>query len=200
MANTVEFLFDVGSPASYIAFKRLPDVAARTGATIDYQPFLLGGVFKATGNASPATIPAKGRWTSIDLDRFARRYNIPFNRNPFFPINTLHLMRGAAGLQDDPRFMGYLTAVFEAMWKDPKNLGDPAEMVPVLERGGVGVEEFRYLIERDETKARLKATTERAVERGAFGAPTFFVGAEMFFGQDRLDWVEDALREAALAT
>jgi 2-hydroxychromene-2-carboxylate isomerase len=193
MAKALEFLFDVGSPASYIAWKRVPEVAARTGATVAYRPFLLGGVFKATGNHSPAEIPAKGRWTSVDLDRFARRYGVPFARNPFFPINTLHLMRGAAGLQDDPRFMAYLDAVFEAMWRDPKNLGDPAEMVPVLARAGVGGEEFRALIERDDVKARLKATTEDAVARGAFGAPTFFVGEEMFFGQDRLDWVEEAL-------
>ena len=194
MAKVLEFLFDVGSPASYIAYKRLPEVAARTGATVQYKPFLLGGVFKATGNHSPAEIPAKGRWSSIDLAKFAKRYGVPFERNPFFPINTLHLMRGAAGLQDDPRFMAYLDAVFEAMWRNPKNLGDPAEMVPVLARAGVGGDEFMTLIAADATKARLKATTEDAVARGAFGAPTFFVGEEMFFGQDRLDWVEESLR------
>lgn len=193
MSKTVEFFFDVGSPASYIAFKRLPAIAERTGAVIDYQPFLLGGVFKATGNHSPAEVPAKGAWTSRDLARFAARYGVPFERNPHFPINTLHLMRGAAGLQDDPRFMAYLEAVFEAMWRTPRNLGDPAEMGPVLARAGIGADEFRALIEADETKARLKATTERAVARGAFGAPTFFVGDEMYFGQDRLDWVEGAL-------
>jgi 2-hydroxychromene-2-carboxylate isomerase len=193
MGKALEFLFDVGSPASYIAYKRVPEVAARTGATVEYKPFLLGGVFKATGNHSPAEIPAKGRWTSVDLDRFARRHGVPFARNSFFPINTLHLMRGAAGLQDDPRFIAYLDAVFEAMWRDPKNLGDPLEMAPVLARAGVGGDEFRALIERDDVKARLKATTEDAVARGAFGAPTFFVGDEMFFGQDRLDWVEEAL-------
>jgi len=193
MGKTVEFLFDVGSPASYVAFRRLPAIAERTGATIDWQPFLLGGVFKATGNHSPAEIPAKGAWTSVDLARFAKRHGVPFARNPFFPINTLHLMRGAAGLQGDPRFMAYLDAVFDAMWKDPKNLGDPAEMPPVLARAGLGGDEFMALISSDETKARLKATTENAVARGAFGAPTFFVGDEMFFGQDRLDWVEEAL-------
>lgn len=193
MAKVLEFLFDVGSPASYIAYKRLPDVAARTGAIVEYRPFLLGGVFKATGNHSPAEIPAKGRWSSIDLAKFAKRHGVPFERNPFFPINTLHLMRGAAGLQDDPRFMAYLDAVFDAMWRDPKNLGDPVEMAPVLARAGIGGDEFMALIADEATKARLKATTEDAVARGAFGAPTFFVGDEMFFGQDRLDWVEEAL-------
>lgn len=193
MGKTVEFLFDVGSPASYIAFKRLPAIAERTGSEIDYQPFLLGGVFKATGNHSPAEVPAKGAWTGRDLARFAAKYGVPFERNPHFPINTLHLMRGAAGLQGDPRFMAYLEAVFEAMWRTPRNLGDPAELPPVLARAGLEVEEFRNLIEAEDTKARLKATTERAVARGAFGAPTFFVDGELYFGQDRLDWVEDAL-------
>jgi 2-hydroxychromene-2-carboxylate isomerase len=193
MSRTVEFLFDVGSPASYIAYKRLPAIAERTGAVIDYQPMLLGGVFKATGNHSPAEVPAKGAWTSRDLARFAARHGVPFERNPHFPINTLHLMRGAAGLQHDTRFMPYLEAVFDAMWREPRNLGEPAEMSPVLARAGLDADEFRALIEADDTKAALKAATERAVARGAFGAPTFFVGGEMFFGQDRLDWVEDAL-------
>lgn len=193
MGKTVEFLFDVGSPASYIAFKRLPGIAERTGAEIDYRPFLLGGVFKATGNRSPAETPAKAAWTSRDLARFAAKHEVPFERNPHFPINTLHLMRGAAGLEGDPRFMAYLEAVFEAMWRTPRNLGDPGEMGPVLVRAGLGGDEFQALIEADETKARLKATTELAVARGAFGAPTFFVGDEMYFGQDRLDWVEEAL-------
>ncbi len=193
MARTVEFFFDVGSPASYVAYRRLPAIAARTGATIDYQPFLLGGVFKATGNHSPAEIPAKGAWTSVDLARHAERHGVPFARNPFFPINTLHLMRGAAGLQDDPRFIAYLDAVFDAMWREPRNLGDPAEMPAVLARAGIDADAFTALIAADATKARLKATTEAAVARGAFGAPTFFVGDAMYFGQDRLDWVEEAL-------
>ena len=193
MGKTLEFLFDMGSPASYIAFKRMPDLAARTGSTVDYQPFLLGGVFKATGNHSPAEIPAKGAWMLKDLSAFARRHGVTYNRNPHFPINTLHLMRGAAGLRDDPRFMAYLEAVFDAMWQAPRTLGDPAEMPAVLARAGVGVDEFRALVERDDVKARLKAATERAVARGAFGAPTLFVDGEMFFGQDRLDFVEEAL-------
>jgi 2-hydroxychromene-2-carboxylate isomerase len=193
MAKVLEFLFDVGSPASYIAYRRLPEVAARTGATVEYRPFLLGGVFKATGNHSPAEIPAKGRWSSLDLAKFAKRYGVPFERNPFFPINTLHLMRGATGLLDDGRFMAYVEAVFDGMWREPKNLGDPAELIPVLHRAGLTGEEFQALTAREDVKERLKATTEAAVARGAFGAPTMFVGDEMFFGQDRLDFVEEAL-------
>jgi 2-hydroxychromene-2-carboxylate isomerase len=193
MAKTVEFLFDFGSPTSYLAYKRLAALAARTGARVVYAPMLLGGVFKATGNASPATIPAKGRWMNIDMARFARRHGITFRSNPYFPINTMHLMRGATGLIDDPRFAAYVEAVFDAMWREPKNLGDPAELVPVLERAGLAPDEFRALTERDDVKQRLKAATEQAVARGVFGAPTFFVGDEMFFGQDRLDFVEEAL-------
>lgn len=195
MAKTVQFLFDFGSPASYLAYKALPDLVARTGATVEYVPVLLGGVFKATGNASPATVPAKGKWMNADLARWAARRGTRFNRNPHFPINTLHLMRGAAGLQGDPRFGAYLEAVFDAMWADPKNLGDPAEMGPVLARADVSPDEFRALIEDEAVKARLKDATEAAVARGMFGAPTFFVGDQMFFGQDRLDFVEEALRE-----
>ena len=197
MSLVVEFLFDVGSPASYLAYKRLPAVLARTRAQARHVPFLLGGVFKATGNASPGSIPAKGRWMTTDLARWARKYAVDFRSNPFFPINTLHLMRGATGLIDDPRYGAYLDAVFEAMWRDPKNLGDPAELVPVLARADVSPNEFKALTEDETVKARLKAATEDAVARGAFGAPTFFVGEEMFFGQDRLDFVEDALMAAA---
>jgi 2-hydroxychromene-2-carboxylate isomerase len=193
MTKTLEFLFDFGSPASYLAYKRLPDLVARTGARIDYVPMLLGGVFKATGNASPATIPAKGRWTGIDFRRWAKRHGAEFTFNPHFPINTLHLMRGATGLIDDTRFMTYCDMVFDAMWREPKNLGEPAELAPVIRRAGLEPDDFRGLIERDDVKDRLKATTEAAIARGVFGAPTFFVGEEMFFGQDRMDFVEEAL-------
>jgi 2-hydroxychromene-2-carboxylate isomerase len=196
MVKTVEFLFDFGSPASYLAYKRLPGLAASTGARIDYSPMLLGGVFKATGNASPAAVPAKGRWMNADLARWAQRHGVEFNRNPFFPINTLHLMRGAVGLIEDTRFMPYCDLIFDAMWREPKNLGDPAELGPVVRRAGVEPDDFRALIERDDVKDRLKSATEAAVERGVFGAPTFFVGEQMFFGQDRMDFVEEALNRA----
>jgi len=195
--RTLQFLFDFGSPASYLAYKRLPELAARTGARVDFVPMLLGGVFKATGNASPATIPAKGRWMNADLARWAARYGTEFNRNPHFPINTLHLMRGAAGLAEDTRFITYCDMVFDAMWRHPRNLGDPAELAPVLRRAGLEPEDFQALTEREDVKARLKSATEAAVARGVFGAPTFFVGEEMFFGQDRMDFVEEALARAA---
>jgi 2-hydroxychromene-2-carboxylate isomerase len=197
MPRTAEFLFDFGSPANYLAYKRLPALAERTGARIDYSPMLLGGVFKATGNASPAAIPAKGRWMNADLARWAARYGTEFNRNPYFPINTLHLMRGATGLLGDPRFMAYCDAVFDAMWRTPQNLGDPEQLAPVLDRAGLAPDEFPALIEREDVKARLKAATDAAVARGVFGAPTFFVGEAMFFGQDRMDFVEEVLTGTA---
>ena len=196
---TVEFFFDVGSPASYLAWKQLPRIAAETSSTVSWRPMLLGGVFKATGNSSPVTIPAKGRWMNDDLARWARRYGVQFNLNPHFPINTLTLMRGAAGMQmrHPDRFLAYVDAVERAMWETPKNLGDADVLVATLRDAGFDPAEFAALVADPEVKARLIATTEEAVARGAFGAPTFFVGEQMFFGQDRLDFVREALRAAA---
>jgi len=191
----VEYFFDVGSPTSYLAWTRLPQIAAETGAAIAWRPMLLGGVFKATGNASPVTVPAKGRWMGDDIRRWAERYGVPFRFNPHFPINTLTLMRGATGLQmrrpaDFPR---YLEVVERAMWETPKNLGDPAVLAATLAEAGFDAAEFVALAAGPEVKAKLVATTEEAVARGVFGAPTFFVGDAMFFGQDRLDFVREAL-------
>ena len=197
--RTVEYFFDVGSPTAYLAWTQLPKLAAETGATIAWRPMLLGGVFKATGNASPVTVPAKGRWMNDDIARWAHRYGVPFAFNPHFPINTLTLMRGATGLQmrrpaDLPR---YLDVVERAMWEAPTNLADPAVLAATLAAAGFDADEFAALVADPEVKARLIATTEEAVARGVFGAPTFFVGDAMFFGQDRLDFVRDALRAAA---
>ena len=193
--RVVEYFFDVGSPTSYLAWTRLPQIAAETGATIAWRPLLLGGVFKATGNASPVTVPAKGRWMNDDIRRCADRYGVPFRFNPHFPINTLTLMRGATGMQmrrpDD--FARYLEFVERAMWVEQKNLGDPAVLAATLAEAGFDAAEFMALVGDPEVKARLIATTDEAVARGVFGAPTFFVGATMFFGQDRLDFVREAL-------
>ena len=193
--RTVEYFFDVGSPTTYLAWTQLPKIAAETGATIAWRPMLLGGVFKATGNASPVTVPAKGRWMNDDIARWARRYGVPFAFNPHFPINTLTLMRGATGLQmrrpaELPR---YLDVVERAMWEAPKDLGDPAVLAATLAAAGFDADEFAALVADPEVKAKLIATTEEAVARGVFGAPTFFVGDAMFFGQDRLDFVREAL-------
>jgi 2-hydroxychromene-2-carboxylate isomerase len=194
MPSTIEFWFDFGSPTTYLAHTQMPQVAADTGAEVRYMPMLLGGVFKATGNQSPLMVPAKGRWMGGDLQRFARRYRVPFQFNPHFPINTLTLMRGAVGLQmrQPERFMTYVDAMFNAMWVEPVNLGDAAVLAATLRTAGFDADAFQALVTDAEVKARLIANTESAVARGAFGAPTFFVGDEMFFGQDRLDFVREA--------
>ena len=195
MQNTVEFFFDFGSPTTYLAHTQLPHLALDTGAKVVYRPMLLGGVFKATGNASPVTVPAKGRWMGADIARFATRYGVPFAHNPHFPINTLTLMRGATGIQlrDPQALMRYVDAVFQAMWVQPRNMGDPAVLGEVLAAAGFGTEAFMALVSDPEVKAQLVATTEEAVARGAFGAPTFFVGEQLFFGHDRLYFVRQAL-------
>ncbi len=197
MTKTLEFLFDVGSPTTYLAHKRLPEVVARTGAEIVYVPVLLGGIFKATGNASPAMVPAKGIYMNADMGRFAKKFGVTLNMNPYFPINTLPMMRMIAGLVGDERFPALVDALFEAMWKGRKNMGDPAVASEVLSAGGFDPAELSAIAETPEAKDRLKANTEAAVARGVFGAPTFFLGDEMFFGQDRLDFVEEALAARA---
>ena len=193
--GNVEFFFDVGSPTSYLAWFQLPKIAAETGAQIIWRPMLLGGVFKATGNASPVSVAAKGRWMNADIRRWAERYGVPFRFNPHFPINTLTLMRGATGLQlrGAEDFARYLDVVMRAMWEVPRNLGDPAVLAATLSASDFDAEAFAALVADPEVKARLVATTEEAVARGVFGAPTFFVGEQMFFGQDRLDFVREAL-------
>ena len=194
MTKTVEFYFDFGSPYSYLAYKALPGIAAAHGAQIVWRPMLLGGVFKATGNHSPAEVPAKSKWMNRDMQRWAARYGAVFRRNPHFPVNTLTLMRGAVGTQmRGLDFDKYAAAVFHAMWGEPRNLGDPQEFAAVLRQAGFDADAFLSLVNDPAVKEQLKKNTEEAVARGVFGAPTFFVGEEMFWGQDRLDFVAEAL-------
>jgi 2-hydroxychromene-2-carboxylate isomerase len=195
-AKTIEFWFDFGSPTTYLAHTQLPRIAREAGAELHYKPMLLGGVFKATGNASPVSVPAKGRWMAADLQRWAAHWGVPFTFNPHFPINTLTLMRGAVGLQmrRPEDFTAYVDAVFDAMWVNPRNLGDAAELARVVAGAGIGVDEFMALVSDADVKAALVAGTEAAVARGVFGAPTCFVGGRMHFGQDRLQFVREDLR------
>ena len=195
MSKQVEFFFDFGSPTSYLAWTQLPHIARAAGAQIVWRPMLLGGVFKASGNQSPISIPAKGRYMLQDLDRFARRYDVPLAFNPYFPINTLHLMRGAVAYLDSEQFQPYAKAVFEALWVQQQNLGNPEVVAAVLSAAGLDAAEFERLVGDEAVKQRLKDNTEEAIRRGVFGAPTFFVGSEMFFGQDRLDFVAEALAQ-----
>ncbi|MCD6079305.1 MAG: 2-hydroxychromene-2-carboxylate isomerase-like protein [Ramlibacter sp.] len=196
MSKAVEFYFDVGSPAAYIAWTQMAKLAQETNAEIQYRPFLLGGVFQATGNRSPTEVPAKGQYLLDDLARYARRYGVEFRHNPYFPINTLTLMRGALGLQmrEPDRMRPYVDAVYRAIWVESKNMNDPATVAAVLKQAGFDAEALLALASDPAVKDRLKQQTQDAVSRGVFGAPTFFVNNQMFWGQDRLDFVKEALQ------
>jgi len=194
MTKTVEFFYDFGSPTVYLAATQLPAIAATVGATIDWRPMLLGGVFKSTGNQSPVVVPAKAAYMNNDLKRFAKRYGVPFRFNPHFPINTLALMRGAVAYQDDVVVSStYRDAIFMAIWVEARNLNEPDVIGQVLSDAGLDPAELMNRIGQQTVKDQLIANTEEAVNRGVFGAPTFFVGEQMFFGQDRLDFVAEAI-------
>jgi len=193
MAQQVEFFFDYGSPFSYLADTQLAALERRTGASVIYRPMLLGAVLKETGNASPVTVPAKGRYMGVELQRWARRYGVPFAANKFFPINTIRLMRGAVAAQQAECFAEYHRAIYPAFWVDGANLGEPEVIRTVLDKAGLNVDLILARIEEPDVKEQLRLNTEEAVRRGVFGAPTFFVGEEMFWGNDRLMFVEEAL-------
>ncbi len=196
MSRSVDFLFDYGSPAAYLAWTQLGKLAADTGATVVMKPMLLGGVFQATGNRAPITVPAKGSYLFKDLNRYARAYGVPLAMNPHFPINTITLMRidVALSLAGDTRLDAYRKAVFNGVWAEQKNMGDPATVAAVLAGAGFEADELVEMASDPQVKETLKTWTQEAVERGVFGAPTFFVGDEMFWGQDRLDFVRSALK------
>ncbi len=195
MSKTIEFYFDFGSPTSYLAYRRLLQFNAAYGLDIDYRPMLLGGVFKATGNTSPVTIPAKGNYMlQHDLPRFAERYGVDLVFNPHFPLNTLTLMRGAIAAHRLECFEPYVDAVYRAVWIDGKNMSDNDVVIEVLAAAELNADAILAKAAEDDVKASLIANTDEAVARGVFGAPTLFMDGEMYFGQDRLDFVEDALK------
>ncbi|WP_223543866.1 2-hydroxychromene-2-carboxylate isomerase [Pseudomonas sp. BF-B-28] len=195
MSKTVEFYFDLGSPATYLAYTQLPKICAQTDTRLIYIPLLLGGVFKATGNASPATVPAKGRYMFEDLDRYAKRYGVPLKFNPHFPINTLMLMRAVTGMQlrHPERFAAFIDCLFKAIWVEGRSLDEPATVAAVLSENAFDPQGVLALTADEEVKALLKDNTEKAVQRGVFGAPSMFVDNQLYFGQDRLDFVLEAL-------
>ena len=200
MGRSVEFLFDVVSPTAYLAYKRLPDIAARTGAAIAWTPVFLGGIMQATGNAPPGKVPAKGRYMNRDMMRCAERYAIPFTLNSYFPVNTLTLQRAAVALLEEAgedEFRRFIDTCFQAIWAEGKNMGDMVIVGETLLEAGFDAAALAARAGDPAIKEKLKANTDDAVARGVFGAPTFFVGDEMYFGQDRLDYVEDALGAAA---
>ncbi len=192
MNKPIEFFFDVGSPACYLAQMQMPHVMAETRSTILYRPMLLGAVFKATGNAAP--IGVKAQYNRHDLERCARRLEIPLKMNPFFPINTLLMMRAATAAQEEDLLPAYLSAVYRGMWVDELNMGDREVLLGVLKSGGLNGPHLLARTEEQHVKDRLRETSDEAVARGVFGAPTFFVGDEMFWGQDRIDQVIEAAK------
>lgn len=195
MSKDLEFFFDYGSPFSYIANSQLAGLAERTGCRIVHRPMLLGGVFKATGNSSPAMEPVKAKRShfGVDMARWVANYGIAFAPNPHFPINTLKLMRQACAAQRAGVFDVFDAVVWPAFWSAGLDLGDEAVIADVVSRAGLDAAKLAADSVDPDVKAALRATTEEAVERGAFGAPTFFVDGEMFFGNDRLVLVEKAL-------
>jgi 2-hydroxychromene-2-carboxylate isomerase len=198
MTKQIEFLFDYGSPFSYLASTQMPEFGKRNAATIVYVPIALGAVLKATGNASPMAVPAKGNYMAIELRRWAKRYGVPFRDNPHpFMRNTMRLVRGAVAAQKLGVFDAYHDAVYRAVWAEAIDLGDDATLTSVLDKAGVPAAEVLAAVERQDVKDALRRNTDEAVSRGVFGAPTFFVGSEMFWGNDRLDFVEEALRKLA---
>lgn len=199
VSKTFEFLFDFGGPNSYLAHKVLPELCRETDATVTYVPILLGGLFKITNNQAPmiryAETPAKRDYEMIEFNRFVTAHNIPFKMNPNFPINSLHLMRGAVAAQHLNCFMPYVEAIMAAMWEDGLNTGDPAVVKDILDKAGLDSAALLAKAEDADVKAELVSNTEKAAERGAFGVPTFFVGDEMFWGKERLGQVAAALNK-----
>jgi 2-hydroxychromene-2-carboxylate isomerase len=194
----VEFHFDFGSPNAYLSHLVIPEIEQRTGATFEYVPILLGGVFKLTNNRSPAEtlrgIRNKGEYERLETQRFVRRHRITqFKPNPFFPVNTLMIMRGSIAARSLGVFERYVDEMFRNMWAEPKKIDDPAIFRTALAEAGFDPTRLLELIETREIKDELISNTEKSVERGTFGSPTFYVGNEIFFGKDRLRDVEEMI-------
>ena len=196
MGQKVEFLFDFGSPNAYLSHEAIPAIEKRTGASFEYVPILLGGIFKATNNRSPvetlAGVKNKPEFMQLETQRFIKRFNVqPYVWNPYFPINTLNLMRGAVAAQSEGVFKKYVEAAFHHMWREPKKMDDPQVAVKALTESGLDGARLLTRAQDADVKAKLIENTQKAVERGAFGSPTFFVGSEILFGKEQLREVEE---------
>jgi 2-hydroxychromene-2-carboxylate isomerase len=191
-----QFLFDFGSPNAFLSHEAIPAVEQRIGVKFQYVPILLGGIFKATNNKSPAEslagIKNKREFHALETERFLKRFNVkPYTWNPFFPVNTLNLMRAAIAAQLEGVFESYVDAAFHHMWVEPKKMDDPEIAIEALAASGLDAAKLFARAQEPEVKAKLIENTQSAVERGAFGAPTFFVGKELFFGKEQLREVEE---------
>ena len=196
MSTNPQFMFDVGSPNAYLSHEAIPDIEKRTGAKFEYVPILLGGIFKATNNKSPAEtlagIKNKREFQALETERFVKRFGVkPYTWNTFFPVNTLNLMRAAVAAQLEGVFEKYVEAAFHHMWVEPKKMDDPEVAAKALASSGLDAAKLLARSQEPEVKAKLIENTQSAVERGAFGSPTFFVGKEMFFGKEQLREVEE---------
>ena len=193
-----QFMFDFGSPNAYLSHEAIPAIEARSGVKFEYVPVLLGGIFKATNNKSPAETLAgvknKPAFHALETERFVKRFKVkPYVFNPFFPVNTLNLMRAAIAAQLEGVFEKYVDAAFHHMWGEPKKMDDPEVALKALTASGLDGAKLLARAQEPEVKARLIENTQQAVERGAFGSPTFFVGKEMFFGKEQLREVEELI-------
>lgn len=197
---SVEFHFDFGSPNSYLAHLVLPAIERRTGVSFKYVPVLLGGIYKLTGNRSPgealAGIKNKLEYRQLETRRFIARHGLTAYRpNPHFPVNTLALMRGAVAAEEMGVFKHYVEEAYRHMWMEPKKMDDPLVMHQALLESGLDVDRLEALCVESHIRERLRANTERSVERGAFGSPTFLVEDQLFFGKDRLGELEETIQE-----
>ena len=196
MSPNPQFMFDFGSPNAFLSHEAIPAIEKRTGAKFEYVPILLGGIFKATNNKSPAEtlagIKNKREFHALETERFVKRFGVkPYTWNPFFPVNTLNLMRAAVAAQLEGVFEKYVEAAFHHMWVEPKKMDDPEVAVKALTSSGLDAAKLLARSQEAEVKTKLIENTQAAVERGAFGSPTFFVGKEMFFGKEQLREVEE---------
>ncbi len=201
MTKSVDFIFDFGSPNAYLSYHVLPRLLERQGATINIIPCLLGGIFKATGNQSPvaafANVKGKLEYSRLEMQRFIKRHGLSaFKFNPNFPVNTLLMMRAALVAEEDGRLAGYVSAGLKHMWEDELKMDDPEVFVSAMNEAGFDGASLRERANDPSIKQRLIDNTNAAVERGAFGVPTFYVGDEMFFGKDRLQEVVEAVAGA----
>lgn len=195
MSKSFEFFFDYASATAPLALPLIAGIEQRTGAEAVFRPMFLGGVMQATGNKPPGTVPAKGKYMARDIQRCAEHVGIKFYMNPAFPVNTLAALRATVGIADKAEQRRFANACFHESWSvpEPLNLGDPAHLQALCEKHGFDTANIASLATDPANKEKLKANTDEAVSRGVFGAPSFFVGGDLFFGHDRLDYVERAL-------
>lgn len=193
MTKTVEFFFDIVSPASYLAWTQMPGIAEETGSQILYRPFFLPGVFEKAGSSSPITVPSKGKWLLRDLKRHARKFDVPFVMNDKFPLSSVYAMRGLNNYRNDTRLKALGDGFFNAMWVTNEDVNDPQVVAQVVSGAGIDPQEYLEKLNDPSNKQALIDVTDEAVSRGVFGAPTFFIGDIMHWGQDRLDFVREDL-------